>query len=106
MNRLSNEPVHHCRDAKLSHPSPARLRYLYLPYGLRFIPVFEQFQFDALPVARKVGLQFVNGHPVNACTPSILLHALVGRCHVPALDHHFHQSLTLLTLVSSTCPDA
>ena len=50
MQRLLDQPIHHRRDAKLSHPS-VRFRYLYpAAPDCGSISAFKQFFLDALPV--------------------------------------------------------
>src|ERR1041384_6082632 len=106
MYRLLDQSIYHRRDAKLSHPFPVRLRYLYLQHRLRSVFVSHQLFFDPLPFLLQVWLQLLNRHSIYSGCASVAHHSLECGHHVLSLDHCFHQLLGLRAGVFSHCRDS
>jgi hypothetical protein len=97
---LLDEPVERRRDPELSDPATALWDFLPL-HRFRLVGPRDELLANLLPVLRQVLRQLVHGHPVDAGTALVLLHALQRRLGVAALDHLFHQAIRSWALVSA-----
>ena len=96
-DRLLHQPVHHRRDAQLSHPA-AGLGDFHPAHRLRLIRSVQQRCDQLIPVPDQPGEQAADGHPVHARRAFVCHHAAIRSVQVLSVGHLLHQVRSRLVL--------
>src|SRR5260370_25423097 len=101
--RLLDEAGRLRRDTKLPHPA-VRFRYFYSLHRLWFVSAPQQLFSDGWPMLLQIGLQLLDGRPVNTSATFVCLDSRQCLLAIPSLADCFHQCFTTTRAFSFALP--